>query len=215
MEMKASLQLQMRQKLVMTPKLQQALKLLQMPALELQQVLKLEMMQNPLLEEEDELREEGEGDEAAPASGDEDEIFDKAQEKSEEEKAPAEDIDWDEFFPDPYEHAHNYVEKPPEEPHEERRGRPARRRGEVPRGLHGHGAVGEPHGPARRLPVREVDVDAAAAARCGELGVGAVDVSGRPHAQLLPVADVGEDGAVRPDDDADERVDLGDLAHEM
>ncbi len=115
MEMKANLQLQMRQKLVMTPKLQQALKLLQMPALELQQVLKQEMMQNPLLEEEDELREEGDGEEEAPASADEDEIFDKAQEKSEEEKATAEDIDWDEFFPDPYEHAHNYVEKPSED----------------------------------------------------------------------------------------------------
>ena len=35
----------------MTPKLQQALKLLQMPAIELQQMLKQEIMENPLLEE--------------------------------------------------------------------------------------------------------------------------------------------------------------------
>jgi DNA-directed RNA polymerase specialized sigma54-like protein len=38
----------------MTPRLQQALKLLQVPTLELQQILKQEIMQNPLLEEVDE-----------------------------------------------------------------------------------------------------------------------------------------------------------------
>ena len=39
------------QQLVMTPKLQQALKLLQVPTLELQQILKQEILENPLLEE--------------------------------------------------------------------------------------------------------------------------------------------------------------------
>lgn len=117
MEMKANLQLQMRQKLVMTPKLQQALRLLQMPALELQQVLKQEMMQNPLLEEDDELREEAEDETPASTAETDEEYVAETAEKAEEEK-PAEtkeEVDWDEFFPDPYEHGHNYVEKPSED----------------------------------------------------------------------------------------------------
>ncbi len=55
MEMKPSLNLSLRPALIMTPRLQQALKLLQVPTLELQQILKQEIMQNPLLEEVDEL----------------------------------------------------------------------------------------------------------------------------------------------------------------
>ena len=55
MEMKHSLNLQLRPALIMTPRLQQALKLLQVPTLELQQILKQEIMQNPMLEEVDEL----------------------------------------------------------------------------------------------------------------------------------------------------------------
>lgn len=54
MDMKIGLNVGLQQRLVMTPKLQQALKLLQMPTLELQQVLKQEILQNPLLEEVDE-----------------------------------------------------------------------------------------------------------------------------------------------------------------
>ncbi|TPW01989.1 MAG: RNA polymerase sigma-54 factor RpoN, partial [bacterium] len=50
MEMRQGLRLTQTQKLVMTPKLQQALKLLQAPTLELQQMLKAEMISNPLLE---------------------------------------------------------------------------------------------------------------------------------------------------------------------
>ena len=53
--MRIGLELRQRQQLVMTPKLQQALKLLQMPALELQQMLRQEIMENPLLEEIDDL----------------------------------------------------------------------------------------------------------------------------------------------------------------
>ena len=55
MDMKPSLNLSLRPALIMTPRLQQALKLLQVPTLELQQILKQEIMQNPLLEEVDEL----------------------------------------------------------------------------------------------------------------------------------------------------------------
>ena len=51
MEMKHSLHLAQKQTLIMTPRLQQALKLLQVPTLELQQMLKQEVLQNPLLED--------------------------------------------------------------------------------------------------------------------------------------------------------------------
>jgi RNA polymerase sigma-54 factor len=92
MEMKPSLNLSLRPALIMTPRLQQALKLLQVPTLELQQILKQEIMQNPLLEEVDEVTESE----------------DLAQEDSPEEKAneeaehpAAEDpIDWSEYMQD-------------------------------------------------------------------------------------------------------------------
>ncbi|MBN1884029.1 MAG: RNA polymerase factor sigma-54 [Candidatus Krumholzibacteriota bacterium] len=84
MEMKVGLNVQMRQQLVMTPRLQQALKLLQMPTLELQQVLKQEIIQNPLLEEVDDVQEMME-----------DEAKEEEKEKDEEDE---EKIDWDEYF---------------------------------------------------------------------------------------------------------------------
>jgi len=66
MDMKIGLNIGLQQRLVMTPKLQQALKLLQMPTLELQQVLKQEVLQNPLLEEIDDA--DMEADEEEPAT---------------------------------------------------------------------------------------------------------------------------------------------------
>ena len=57
MDMRPSLNLSLRPALIMTPRLQQALKLLQVPTLELQMILKQEIMQNPLLEEVDDLTE--------------------------------------------------------------------------------------------------------------------------------------------------------------
>ena len=50
--MKTRLDLRLTQKLVMTPQLQQAIKLLQLSRLELQQTISQTMMENPLLEEE-------------------------------------------------------------------------------------------------------------------------------------------------------------------
>lgn len=82
MEMKMGMRLGMQQKLVMTPRLQQALKLLQMPTQELQQVLRQEILQNPLLEEVDEIEENLEDE----APGEEEAEEDEEQE------------DWDEFF---------------------------------------------------------------------------------------------------------------------
>ena len=78
MDMKIGLHMRQQQRLVMTPRLQQALKLLQMPTQELQQVLKQEILQNPLLEEIDE------------------EIEESAEEETEEEDE--DEIDWEDYF---------------------------------------------------------------------------------------------------------------------
>jgi RNA polymerase sigma-54 factor len=81
MEMKVGLHMGMQQRLVMTPRLQQALKLLQMPTQELQQVLKQEILQNPLLEEID------------------DEVEETLEEEtSEEEEEKESEVDWEEYF---------------------------------------------------------------------------------------------------------------------
>ena len=92
MEMKPSLNLSMRPALIMTPRLQQALKLLQVPTLELQQILKLEIMQNPLLEEVDELTD---NEDLAK----EDSPEEKANEEAED-PADEDPIDWSEFMQD-------------------------------------------------------------------------------------------------------------------
>jgi len=49
--MKLRLDLRLSQKLIMTPQLQQAIKLLQLSRLELQQSLQQHLMENPLLDE--------------------------------------------------------------------------------------------------------------------------------------------------------------------
>ena len=51
MEMKMNLNLKMSQKLVMTPMLQQAIKLLPLARLELAQLVRQEIIDNPVLEE--------------------------------------------------------------------------------------------------------------------------------------------------------------------
>jgi RNA polymerase sigma-54 factor len=92
MEMKHSLHLSQTQKLIMTPRLQQALKLLQVPTLELQAMLKQEILQNPLLEEVDEVTEQE--DIEREASPDE-------QNNEEAEDPAAEDpIDWTDYLQD-------------------------------------------------------------------------------------------------------------------
>ena len=95
MEMKMTLNLKLTQKLVMTPMLQQAIKLLPMARLELAQLIRQKIIENPVLEEL--LEEENENE----------------QENSQEEKEPNEDfnsdneqspnsqdqeIDWDSYF---------------------------------------------------------------------------------------------------------------------
>jgi RNA polymerase sigma-54 factor len=92
MEMKHSLNLSLRPALIMTPRLQQALKLLQVPTLELQQILKQEIMQNPLLEEVDDVVENEDLDkENSPE-----------EEANQEADNPADEdpIDWAEYMQD-------------------------------------------------------------------------------------------------------------------
>ncbi|MBK7188012.1 MAG: RNA polymerase factor sigma-54 [bacterium] len=67
--------MQLRQQLVMTQRLQQALKLLQVPTLELEQILRIELQGNPLLEEiepDDETDGQDQADEVAAADSDAD-----------------------------------------------------------------------------------------------------------------------------------------------
>jgi len=103
MDMKIGLHLRQRQQLVMTPKLQQALKLLQMPAIELQQMLKQEIMQNPLLEEIEEYedvqeeREEAE-DPDEREEREEREAREQDETQSKDGEAGEEGVDWDEYF---------------------------------------------------------------------------------------------------------------------
>lgn len=142
MEMKIGLHLRQRQQLVMTPKLQQALKLLQMPALELQQMLKQEIMENPLLEEVEEYEEiteetdqqadgsgegsDGDGEISAPTEATTTPAEEAAPEESLEPKSEGEAgderVDWDEYFNDGFdigragaeeEHKEEFFEKVP------------------------------------------------------------------------------------------------------
>jgi len=92
MEMKHSLHLSQKPALIMTQRLQQALKLLQVPTLELQQILKQELMQNPLLEEVDELTE---NEDIAKEDSPEEKANEEAEEPAEEDP-----IDWSEYMQD-------------------------------------------------------------------------------------------------------------------
>jgi len=93
MEMRQNITQKLVQRLVMTPKLQQAIKLLQMPALELQMKLKQELMINPMLEEPEENEDLPEEDlPVEKADGDDGEL-----------KTSEDEIDWDAYLKDGFE----------------------------------------------------------------------------------------------------------------
>src|SRR5476651_2141131 len=105
MALEQKLHLKLSQKLIMTPSLQQAIKLLQLSKLELQEVLNQELLENPLLEE---LSEETKPEEA--------ETQDQQEQKTEEEDKPEEakeekdsfdEIDYDAYFQDYIEYGYN------------------------------------------------------------------------------------------------------------
>jgi RNA polymerase sigma-54 factor len=106
--------LHMKQQIVMTQRLQQALKLLQVSTLELEQILRGELVANPLLEEADP-DEDGEDDRESSEETTEPSEADTSVEVT------GEDVDWDEYFKDGFRGAateHGYdeddqLERPP------------------------------------------------------------------------------------------------------
>ncbi len=112
MALEQKLHLKLSQRLVMTPSLQQAIKLLQMSKLELEEVLTQEMVENPVLEEEQEETPEPESAEAqeegkeaptepAPQTP---EVAETAPEK---ERDSFDEIDFDSYFEDYLDTAYN------------------------------------------------------------------------------------------------------------
>src|ERR1700761_4415478 len=102
LEIKQSLRLS--QQLVMTPQLQQAIKLLQLNRMELQEVVTQEMMENPILEE---LAETPEGEQASLASSEtpdpeaeqlrDEESFIKPKAQEEQLVAGKDDFNWESY----------------------------------------------------------------------------------------------------------------------
>jgi RNA polymerase sigma-54 factor len=95
-------QLKMSQQLVMTPQLQQAIKLLQMSRMELVETVHQELLENPVLEDVRELAEPGtgvNGGEAAAASIDASTIGEKKHDESARDAdKKASEIDWDRYI---------------------------------------------------------------------------------------------------------------------
>jgi len=115
MALEQKLNLRLSQRLVMTPSLQQAIKLLQMSRLELQEVLTQEVVENPVLEEQEETS-ETESVEAARDS--EDAVAPaEAPAAAEKERDSFEEIDFNSYFEDYLDSAYNprqYQEQPEE-----------------------------------------------------------------------------------------------------
>ncbi|MGH7726657.1 MAG: RNA polymerase factor sigma-54 [Candidatus Eiseniibacteriota bacterium] len=101
MEIKHGLHLSQRPALIMTQRLQQALKLLQVPTLELQQIIKDEITQNPLLEEVDDI---AENEDEQKLDGEETALQTNEREPESTEDTPDSDpkdeIDWTDFMQD-------------------------------------------------------------------------------------------------------------------
>ena len=107
MALEQKLHLKLSQKLIMTPSLQQAIKLLQLSKLELQEVLNQELLENPLLEE---TAEEAKAEEAEAETTDqktEAEEEQKKAETAEKEKDSFDEIDYDAYFQDYIEYGYN------------------------------------------------------------------------------------------------------------
>ncbi len=102
MSMELKQHLKMTQQLVMTPQLQQAIKLLQLSRMELVDLIRTELTENPILEDPSEGEEESRAEGASPAEQAqlEAEPEHKAAEKAEEVKGEegANEIDWDQYL---------------------------------------------------------------------------------------------------------------------
>src|SRR5215470_8625441 len=117
MALEQKLNLRLSQRLVMTPSLQQAIKLLQMSRLELQEVLNQEVVENPVLEEQDEVVETEAAAESARQTEDAPPPPDPANPPAEKERDSFEEIDFHSYFEDYLDSAYNprqYQEEPEE-----------------------------------------------------------------------------------------------------
>ncbi|MEO8036292.1 MAG: RNA polymerase factor sigma-54 [Acidobacteriota bacterium] len=109
MALEQKLHLKLSQKLIMTPSLQQAIKLLQLSKLELQEVLNQELLENPLLEEsaEEAKAEETEQETADQKTEAEDEAMTNETKEADKEKDSFDEIDYDAYFQDYIEYGYN------------------------------------------------------------------------------------------------------------
>ncbi len=107
MALEQKLHLKLSQKLIMTPSLQQAIKLLQLSKLELQEVLNQELLENPLLEESAEEAKTEEAEADAQEKTQESEEAKAAEPAKEKEKDSFEEIDYDAYFQDYIEYGYN------------------------------------------------------------------------------------------------------------
>jgi RNA polymerase sigma-54 factor len=108
MALEQKLHLKLSQKLIMTPSLQQAIKLLQLSKLELQEVLNQELLENPLLDESaEETKQEEAETEAQETKTQTEEEAKAAEPPKEKEKDSFEEIDYDAYFQDYIEYGYN------------------------------------------------------------------------------------------------------------
>ena len=107
MALEQKLHLKLSQKLIMTPSLQQAIKLLQLSKLELQEVLNQELLENPLLEESAEETKNEEAEADAQEKTQDTEEAKAAEPAKEKEKDSFEEIDYDAYFQDYIEYGYN------------------------------------------------------------------------------------------------------------
>ena len=107
MALEQKLHLKLSQKLIMTPSLQQAIKLLQLSKLELQEVLNQELLENPLLEESAEEVKSEEVQAEETKSENEQAAEPPAVEVKEKEKDSFDEIDYDAYFQDYIEYGYN------------------------------------------------------------------------------------------------------------
>ena len=102
MALELKLSLKLSQRLVMTPSLQQAIKLLQMTRLELEGALNQELVENPVLEEGEEAADDAPKEAAADEKGD-DTQKDAAEDSKEDDFGSMSDVDLDAYFRDYWE----------------------------------------------------------------------------------------------------------------
>src|SRR6266550_4490297 len=107
MALEQKLHLKLSQKLIMTPSLQQAIKLLQLSKLELQEVLNQELLENPLLEENAEEVKAEEPETTDQKTEAEEEAKKVEAKEKDKEKDSFDEIDYDAYFQDYIEYGYN------------------------------------------------------------------------------------------------------------